>query len=583
MSIAELSDEQRVLLKETTRVVEAGPGAGKTRALVQRFLQSASASSRGVALVSFTNAAIEEALARTAGSPDVLRAPHFVGTIDSFLHRFIVTPAEAQRLGCMPSYYASWDDLPSVRSDNSVRVRSVRGAGVPLSCFRIDKDGGIQLDRAGRDAAQYLNLVDTLGQRDSLLSLARNRIQGLVSRGIFDASAARVRAFDLLEGEDGHLIVSRISRRFSLLLVDEVQDCDEAEIEIIRTLAREGIATLVVADPDQAIYQFRGSKPQLFLDLRDSYPKKARGQLSVNFRSTHAICCAVTSLRCASACDINACRPDEVCAPVYVLAGSPVEQRAKFKTILEENGIEVADAMVLSHALKDAAGAAGRSASSGGSQALGNVLALACCLLRRDGESAKERLDAVKTVEKAVMRLIDWPPDVAQANFDAKLERYGLSRGWLRQAAASIVSGTAGSEGAEAFGLSARAVARRLLQSADLDDANVGSRIHKPTDDAWRECIAAADSRTPSLQCRTVHKAKGMEFEAVLVALPSRLRQTNGATVLDDWERGSNTEQRRVLYVAASRAKRVLVLGAGPHADRVAGLLANDGVPLLRA
>lgn len=54
-------------------------------------------------------------------------------------------------------------------------------------------------------------------------------------------------------------------------------------------------------------------------------------------------------------------------------------------------------------------------------------------------------------------------------------------------------------------------------------------------------------------------------------------------TVLDDWGRDNISEQRRVPYVAASRAKRVLSFGAGLDADRVAGLIANNGVPLLRA
>lgn len=55
-----------------------------------------------------------------------------------------------------------------------------------------------------------------------------------------------------------------------------------------------------------------------------------------------------------------------------------------------------------------------------------------------------------------------------------------------------------------------------------------------------------------------IHGVKGDEFDAVVLAVPSR---SSGPThVLDDWEDNHNTEQRRVFYVGASRAAKVLVL-----------------------
>ena len=48
MPPVELSDEQAKILLATTRVGEAGPGSGKTRALVQRYLQAAEATTRAV-------------------------------------------------------------------------------------------------------------------------------------------------------------------------------------------------------------------------------------------------------------------------------------------------------------------------------------------------------------------------------------------------------------------------------------------------------------------------------------------------------------------------------------------------------
>jgi ATP-dependent exoDNAse (exonuclease V) beta subunit len=71
-----------------------------------------------------------------------------------------------------------------------------------------------------------------------------------------------------------------------------------------------------------------------------------------------------------------------------------------------------------------------------------------------------------------------------------------------------------------------------------------------------------------------------MEFDAVLLALPTELRKTNGLDVLNEWEQYLNREARRVLYVGASRAKRVLAIGAGPHAERVETILQDRHVPV---
>lgn len=98
----ELSAEQKSALELNVRLVEACPGAGKTRAIVQRYKLRADTSDRGVALLSFTNAAIDEATARSSDRPDLLRAPHFVGTFDTFLHRYIVTPNESAALMKIP-------------------------------------------------------------------------------------------------------------------------------------------------------------------------------------------------------------------------------------------------------------------------------------------------------------------------------------------------------------------------------------------------------------------------------------------------------------------------------------------------
>lgn len=75
--IPELTPSQRAIFDPALRVLEAGPGTGKTRALTARFITEARESPRGVALISFTNAAVDEVKARTTHEPALRSAPHF--------------------------------------------------------------------------------------------------------------------------------------------------------------------------------------------------------------------------------------------------------------------------------------------------------------------------------------------------------------------------------------------------------------------------------------------------------------------------------------------------------------------------
>jgi len=573
----ELSPEQQRVLDHAVRVVEAGPGSGKTRALVARFLQSASATLRGVALVSFTNAATEEVRRRTGSAPHLLRAPHFVGTIDAFLHRFIVTPSEVPRLGRLPRYCPSWDDLPSEIS--TIRLKAVPGPGIRLSCFRMEQLGDIVLSglNLAWEEEQYYRQVEKAGNGDQLRTWAESRIRGLVQSGVYDANTARVKAFETLNGPEGDTVVDRLTRRFEEFLVDEAQDCDEAEMSIIRRLA-DHIRTVIVADPDQAIFEFRGSRPELFLRYRDEHEDGCCAQLSTNYRSSGSICQAVTALRAAGVAPIYA-DSKEKGAPVVILSGSSTEQRAKFLDALHQYGIPPTDAVVLAHKRSDAAETAGRSQPEGGSTAMGNRLAAACAVLSRPGSSPTDRLEAVKWMERMILLLVEWPDEALKVgNRDHQLAAIGRRPEWLRNAVAALVTGLQPVTGPDEFGTTARELLKRVLEPLPLPHRSLGDAVKKPTTEVWTRCKEPM-SDTGMLPYDTVHGAKGSQFPAVLVALGNTLKKTGGWNVLEDWEQGRNTEPRRVLYVAASRAEKLLAFGAGPHTDRVAALLTRHNVP----
>lgn len=570
-----LSPQQEALLGDAAQVGEAGPGSGKTRALVARFVHRASTSNRGVALLSFTNAAVDEARSRCAASPQLLHAPNFVGTIDSFLHRFIVTPFETQRLHRLPSYRRSWDELPE--SYSTVRLNGINGAGIPLSAFHLDTAGNLTLSsQLGWEATAYRIQVENAGRMSNLLTRAKASISGLNKAGVYDAATARVKALQLLSRPSGGAILDRLALRFTEILVDEAQDCDEAEFNIVRLVRNRGVTTVLVADPDQAIFEFRGGNPDLFLAFSAECADEAKVELSTNFRSTKEICNAVAVLRAAGSATIIA-HDQGACCPVFVLAGTPQEQGVKFRQVIEELGIPTNSAIVVAHARGDAVAPTGGGPSAGTSTAAGNRLAVACAQLRAGYGDAATRLAAVKAIEEIILSLLDWPQEIRPMGRDAKLIQLDRRSEWLRQAAGAMAANLCDIASKDDFGTRSRQIMKRVLQPLAFPMVEVSQRLKKPTDGVWEQCNAVWD-QPGVLASDTIHGVKGGEAAAVLVALPDTLRKIKGKDVLDNIEEGNNTEARRVLYVGASRAKDVLAFGAGRHAARLAAILGTSGV-----
>lgn len=570
-----LSPEQEAVLAEAARVVEAGPGSGKTRALVARFAHRASLSKRGVALLSFTNAAVDEARRRCARSPHLLHAPHFVGTIDSFLHRFIVSPAETQRLHRLPTYRRSWDELPATYS--MVRLNGINGAGIPLSSFTLDTTGNVALNsELSWEASAYRTTVENAGRIPYLFARAKATIKGLNRSGVYDAATARVKALELLEGPAGGAIVDRLALRFEEIMVDEAQDCDQAEFDILRLLRDKGVATVVVADPDQAIFEFRGGDPGLFLAFSSEHTDDATVELATNYRSTKEICNAVAVLRAAGTAAITPYDQND-CCPVFVLTGTAQEQGAKFRAILEELGIRASDAIVVAHARADAASVTGARPSAGTSTAAGNKLAAACAQLRTGHGDAASRLVAVKTIEDIILSLLDWPQDVQPTGRAEKLAAVDRRAEWLRQSAGAVASTLESLPSREVFGTRSREVMQKVLQPLSVPMVDLSQRLKKPTETVWEQC-QPADAAPVVLATDSIHAVKGSEAPAVFVALPNNLRKVDGKDVLDNLKEDHNTEARRVLYVGASRATTVLAFGAGTHAERLAAILSAGGV-----
>lgn len=89
--------------------------------------------------------------------------------------------------------------------------------------------------------------------------------------------------------EEDKTILGRIKRQYPFIQVDEAQDTSPLQIQIIRKIAEPENNFFIVADDDQSIYGFRGAEPSFLLNFKNNYPEGKIYYIEENFRSTPTI------------------------------------------------------------------------------------------------------------------------------------------------------------------------------------------------------------------------------------------------------------------------------------------------------
>ncbi|MGC9968004.1 MAG: UvrD-helicase domain-containing protein [Syntrophobacteraceae bacterium] len=287
--------EQQAVLGNTSRVriVHAVPGSGKTwlvAELIRQELNNWPTKTNGIAALSFTRVGGDEI--RKAVGHD-LGHPHYVGTIDAFLFRYVVRPF-LQR--CFPSYAAPRlipGEWGAEHWGNYSRTqKAIVCAGINLfGCVFIDEENGKAVVAHKPHPAQPLR---PLGEPNlNQVKTAKNQLWK--GSGCLTHSDAALWATKILEHETlGAIVRAELLRRFPLIIVDELQDTGYFLGKSIRRLLDEPTARgVLVGDPDQAIYEFNGARPDLFDQFRSI-------EGSVVLPLSHSLRCACSVAAAAS-------------------------------------------------------------------------------------------------------------------------------------------------------------------------------------------------------------------------------------------------------------------------------------------
>jgi DNA helicase II / ATP-dependent DNA helicase PcrA len=279
-----LNPEQRraAMALDGPLCIKAGAGSGKTRVVTRRI---AHLLARGVApdsilAVTFTNKAAREMRDRVMDLTGVLCPT--VTTFHAWCAR--VLRSDFSALGRSPDFtiYDEADARALMRDVvDELELDSDRlspGDLVDHVSARRNARPGLEPEWSARATRTDLEGVDKAAAR---------YLERLVEANAVDFDGLLVETVRLFETSAATLAAYRA--RYSHVLVDEFQDTNFAQYRLVRMLTEESRNLCVTGDPDQSIYSWRGADPRNFEDFRRDFPEAEEVVLSRNYRSTNAI------------------------------------------------------------------------------------------------------------------------------------------------------------------------------------------------------------------------------------------------------------------------------------------------------
>ena len=251
--------------------VLAGPGTGKTHALVDLYEQAVreGVAGRGQILVlTFSNGAAAEISKRIDQRLQDDYGEAWISTFHSFCSRLLrESSPDPERL-----LLDGFQESIVMRNVLSEMEPEVLGglAGVRRSeAFARDLLTFVALMKQNlvHPSALLLAAEASASDRLRVLAAAYQAYQNQLQRGrMVDFRDLITGAIELLQSNPA--LRERLRAHFRLILVDEFQDVDPAQFELLQLLAppESRPRLVVVGDPDQSIYGFRGTVPRLLSD-----------------------------------------------------------------------------------------------------------------------------------------------------------------------------------------------------------------------------------------------------------------------------------------------------------------------------
>ncbi|MCA1556911.1 MAG: UvrD-helicase domain-containing protein [Acidobacteria bacterium] len=287
----ELNESQyrAVVMSDGPLLIVAGAGTGKTRTLVYRVahLVESNVKPESILLLSFTRRAATSMLARAAGLADHRCQRVSGGTFHSLAHSVLrkhADEANVARTFTVLDQSDTEDVIDLVRRQMKLTGRTGRLPRRRTLCsiFSMAVNKVLTIKEVLKN--YYPQFAD---ETDAVEKLFAGFEAFKRERHLLSYDDLLVRLCETL-GENAELC-ERLSEQYRYIMVDEYQDTNRLQARIMRRLAATHDNVAVVGDECQSIYSFRGASFRNMLEFPELFPKAEVIKLEENFRSTQPI------------------------------------------------------------------------------------------------------------------------------------------------------------------------------------------------------------------------------------------------------------------------------------------------------
>ncbi|MBA2658980.1 MAG: UvrD-helicase domain-containing protein [Nitrosospira sp.] len=289
--LSALNPEQleAVTLPHQSALVLAGAGSGKTRVLTTRIahlIESGQVSPHGILAVTFTNKAAKEMLSRISSMLPISTRGMWVGTFHGLCNRML--RAHYQDAG-LPQAFQILDSADQL----AVTKRILKSLGADDEKFpsrqvqrfiNNAKEEGLR--------ASQVEAYDDFTRK--MVEFYLFYEQQCNKEGVVDFSELLLRSYELLTRNA--YLREHYRGRFEYILVDEFQDTNRLQYKWLKLLAGDQAAVFVVGDDDQSIYAFRGANTGNMKDFERDFRISQIIKLEQNYRSHGNILDAANTL-----------------------------------------------------------------------------------------------------------------------------------------------------------------------------------------------------------------------------------------------------------------------------------------------
>ncbi|AZQ77869.1 ATP-dependent helicase [Flaviflexus ciconiae] len=279
-----LNDQQRRASTTDSRIalVRAGAGTGKTATIIARcaHLISEGVSPNSIQVLTFTRRSAAEIRERV----EEILGPRAYGLNASTFHSWAIgLLRNSEELWG----YAGWtvidadDQVSLFREARGRRPRGFPTAGQIMGVYSLARNVGCRLSEAVKIR---LDISEEISAELGPIAREYERQKSLGKYLDYD---------DILDIVGQHLggsepLAAWVAQSFNHLLIDEVQDTNPLQWKIIHALAPH-VSLYCVGDDAQSIYGFRGADFESIHNFKDALPEADEFSLTVNYRSTQGI------------------------------------------------------------------------------------------------------------------------------------------------------------------------------------------------------------------------------------------------------------------------------------------------------